>query len=155
MSGGAGELEAARAYLQSGGSSSVYAHLQSLLLRIVKEKPNEPLRHFEALSVQIKQAKLRAAAKDGAAAAAATTTGVLGVDVPCAPLVQTDAGEKNLLSHLQRTLDLIQKAKKLNEDGEEEEEEEPEPNAATPDLQHEAYLLQQAGQHARAKVNRR
>ena len=149
MSGDVASLEAARSYLRSGGSASVYEHLQAVLLRIVKEKPAEPLKQFEALSVQIKQERMREKAlENGVAAspAAASLRGVLGVDVPSAPLVATPHAEAALAAYLQKTQDLIKKPKKFNEDGEEEEEEEPEPNAAAPDLQHEAYLLQQAGQ---------
>jgi len=160
MSGGE-ELAAARAYLRGSGAEgtvSVHDHLQALLLRIVKEKPAEPLRHFEALSVQIKQERLRQKARDavadGSNAAAAVapavpnavpSSSVLGVDVPNAPLVSTAASESALLASLQRTQDLLKKPKKFNEDGEEEEEEEVEHNAQAPDLQQEAFLLQQAG----------
>jgi hypothetical protein len=148
MSGDVASLEAARSYLRSGGSASVYEHLQTVLLRIVKEKPAEPLKQFEALSVQIKQERMREKARDnvGASPAAASLRGVLGIDVPSAPLVTTSNAEAALAAYLQKTQDLIKKPKKFNEDGEEEEEEEPEPNAAAPDLQHEAFLLQQAGQ---------
>lgn len=146
MSGGE-ELNAARAYLRAGDASSVHAHLQALLLRIVKEKPTDPLRHFEALSVHIKQERMREQQRDSAAnGSKVNATGVLGVDQPNAPLVSTPAAEAALAAYLQRTQDLIKKPKKFNEEGEEEEEDEPEHNPISPDLQQEAYLLQQAGQ---------
>ena len=167
------DLASARAYLRASpasGGVSVQAHLQALLLRIVQEKPKEPLKQFEALSVQIKQERLREATKaaDAAAAAAASSSsssattapspssspsssqqplGVLGVDVSHPPLFSSAESKAALQAYLQRAQDRLKRPKRLNADGEEEEpEEEPEANPQAPDMQQEAFMLQQAGQ---------
>lgn len=166
------DVSGARAYLRSVpsassdviDSTSLSDHLQSLLLRLIQEKPKDTIKQFEAISLQIKQQRLREKTKAAEAAATAATTtaasssssaaasstnrslGVLGVDIAPSPFFSSDSSKTSLQSYLQRTQDRFKKPKKFNAEGEEEEpEEEPESNAQAPDMQQEAFILQQAG----------
>lgn len=148
------DLASARAALraQSGDGISVYDHLSALLLKIVSEKPKEPLKEFESLSVALKQQRLRqkqaaATSTDGTVTATTTDlTGVVGLDRPSPALVSDPVQREAVVSYVQRTQDLLKKPKKFNEDGEEEEEEEEEINPEAPDIIQQANMIKQAGE---------
>jgi len=124
------------------------SHLSHLLVRLLQQRPDDPLKAFETISADIKAEKKKKQA-DGADVAAAA---VAAAAPPAStlksapwPLIESQPALDATLAFLAATKEKFKKTKKLNEDGEEEEEEEEEPNPNAPDIVEQAALLKQAG----------
>lgn len=115
-------FETAKAYLQKVDKSgrTVYDHITSVILDIVKDKPENPLEAFESISVRIKSA---------------ATDPTVYKEIPS--LAESSAEFKKLHASVKATANLI--SPEYNDD-----DEEPEP-MLIPDIVAESQLLEGAG----------
>lgn len=125
------DFESAKAFLKKadGNGKTLYDHLTDVLLKIVKDKPENAIAEFEKLSVAVKESSLNPDQFK---------------ELP--PFPQQSDARKALLAAIDRNANLIKPEKKKSGDGEEEEEEEEEKeNVAIPDIVSDLSLFEHAG----------
>lgn len=120
------DFEKTRALLKKvdGDGQSVYDHLINLVLQIAKDKPENPLAALEAISVQIKNAKLEPQQFK---------------ELPA--VISDPEAKRALAASLHRTTTLIQGEKR----DEDEDIKEREASTEVPDLMSQCELLEWAG----------
>lgn len=116
------DFETSKAFLRKADPNgrTLYDHLTSVILEVVKQKPDNPLEAFEAISVRVKQGAIDP---------------TVYKEVPAIP--EQSEEYKRLSSSVNKTLELV--SPQYDED-----DEIPEP-ALVPDIVAEAQLLEWAG----------